>query len=95
MNEQTRKLVSAFVKTAVTDPDQRDAALSALAPRKEERPDRWVKTREALGLCGVKSWKTLRRAEKAGILHPRHITKRMVRWSKNELERWFYGREAQ
>lgn len=96
MNEQTRKLVSAFVKTAVEDPEQRDAALSALAPRKGkgETPDRWLKTKEALEICNFASWKTLRRAEKAGILHPRHLSKRMVRWSRNELENWLYGTEV-
>ncbi len=91
MNETTRKLLTAFTKSAITDPEQRDAALAALAPRKEERPDRWLKTREALQLCGFASWKTLRRAEKAGILHPRHLSARMVRWSRNELEGWLCG----
>ena len=92
MNETTRKMLAAFTKSAITDPEQRDAALAALAPRKEERPDRWLKTKEALALCGFASWKTLRRAEKDGKLHPRHLSRRMVRWSRNELEGWLFGK---
>lgn len=95
MNETTRKMLAAFAKTAVTDPVQREAALAALAPRKEERPDKWIKTKEALALCGFASWKTLRRAEKAGKLHPRHLSARMVRWSRNELENWLCGTGVQ
>lgn len=94
MNENTRKLLTAFAKTAVTDPEQQRAALAALAPHREERPDRWLKTKEALAFCGIASWKTLRRAEKDGKLHPRHLSKRMVRWSRNELERWLFGKEV-
>ena len=90
MNQDTRKLLTAFAKTAVTDPEQRKAALEALAPRQEEKPDKWLRTREALTLTGV-TWKTLRRQELAGVLHPRHLSARMVRWSRNELESWLYG----
>lgn len=92
MNEETRQLLSAFARTAITNPEQRDAALAALAPRKEERPDKWLKTKEALSLCGFASWKTLRRAEKEGKLHPRHLSARLVRWSRNELEAWLFGK---
>ena len=91
MNQNTRQLLTAFAKTAVTDPEQRKAALAALAPRKEDRPDRWLRTRDALAMTGV-TWKTLRRQEKAGVLHPRHLSARMVRWSKNELENWLFGK---
>lgn len=94
MNETTRKMMTAFAKTAVTDPEQRDAALAALAPRRGGTPDKWLRTREALELCGIKSWKTLRRAELEGKLHPRHLSARMVRWSRNELENWLYGTEV-
>ena len=93
MNETTRKLLAAFAKTAVTDPEQREAALAALAPRKDERPDKWLKTKEAVALTGL-SGKTLRRHELAGTLHPRHLSARMLRWSRNELERWLCGAEA-
>ena len=92
MNETTRKMLTAFARSAIADPEQRDAALAALAPRKEERPDKWLKTKEALQLCGFASWKTLRRAEKDGKLHPRHLSARMVRWSRNELEEWLTGK---
>ncbi len=94
MNQNTRQLLTAFVKTAVTDPEQREAALAALAPQQEKRADKWLKTKEALAFCGVSSWKTLRRAELEGRLHPRHLSKRLVRWSRNELSRWFFGTEA-
>lgn len=95
MNETTRKMLAAFAKSAITDSVQREAALAAIAPRREERADKWLKTREALALVGVASWKTLRRAELAGKLHPRHLSKRMVRWSRNELEDWLCGTGAQ
>ena len=91
MNATTRKLLTAFTKSAITDPIERDSALAALAPQKQERPDRWLKTKEALAFCGVRSWKTLRKLEKDGKLHPRHLTKRLVRWSQNELENWLFG----
>lgn len=90
MNETTRKMLAAFAKSAITDPEQREAALAALAPRKEERPDKWLKTKEAIALAGM-TWKTLRAAEKRGERHPRHLSARMVRWSRNELERWLFG----
>ena len=95
MNETTRKMMTAFANTAVTDPQQREAALAALAPRKEERPDKLLKTQEALAFCGFASWKTLRRAELEGKLHPRHLSARMVRWSRNELEDWLFGTAAE
>lgn len=96
MNEATKKLLTAFAKSAITDPEQRDAALAAIGRKEEEkRPDRWLKTKEALALCGFASWKTLRRAELAGILHPRHLSARMVRWSRRELEDWLTGTAAQ
>ena len=91
LNETTRRLLTAFTKSAVSDPEQQRAALAALAPHREERPDHWMKTREALSFCGVASWKTLRRAEKDGKLHPRRLSKRMLRWSRNELEHWLFG----
>lgn len=91
MNESTRKLMTAFAKSAVQDPVQRAAAIAALAPRKEAQPDQWLTTKAALALCGIHSWKTLRRAELAGVLHPRHLSKRLVRWSKRELENWLFG----
>lgn len=91
MNNSTRRLLTAFAKSAITDPEQQRAALVALAPRKEEQPDKWLTTKAALAFCGISSWKTLRRNELAGVLHPRHLSKRLVRWSRNELERWMFG----
>lgn len=93
MKEKTRHMLESFTRAAISDPEERDAALAALAPRKEELPDRWLRTKEALSLCGFASWKTLRRLELRGELHPRHLSARCVRWSRNELERWLYGKE--
>ena len=92
MNQETRHMMESFAKSAITDPKQREEALAACAPQKEERHDKWLKTREALDFCDFKSWKTLRRAELAGILHPRHLSARMVRWSRNELQAWLTGK---
>lgn len=91
MKQETRRMMESFARSAITDPDERDAAIAALAPRKEERPDKWLKTKEALALVGM-TWKTLRAAEKRGELHPRHLSARLVRWSRNELEEWLFGK---
>ena len=93
MNNETRKMLVAFARSAVTDPGEREAALAALAPRRDERPDKFLKTKEAMQLAAV-TWKTLRRWEKSGKLHPRHLTPRIVRWSRNELEAFLFGDAA-
>lgn len=85
MKPETRKMLLAFARSAIADPEERAAAVLALQPRMGERPDKMLKTREALELLGV-SRRTLTNWQDLGIVAPKKLTIRMYRWSRNELE---------
>ena len=84
MKPETRRTLEALARAAITDPEERDAALSAIAAPKERR-DRPLMTKEACRLAGV-SARTLQVWTKAGKLHPRRASRSHVRYSRNELE---------
>ncbi len=84
MKAETRKTIEAFVRAAVTDPDERDAALKAIATPPERR-DRPLKTKEACALAGI-SARTLQVWANEGKIHPIRATRSHVRYSRNELE---------
>lgn len=85
MNEETRRAVAAFVRAAIQDPAEREAAIAAIEKPKPERRDKMLTGREACRFAGV-ARKTLRDWEKKGLIHGRHITPKRVRFSRNELE---------
>lgn len=84
MKAETRKTIEAFVRAAVTDPDERAAALKAIAIPPERR-DRPLRTKEACALAGI-SARTLQVWAKEGKIHPLRATRSHVRYSRNELE---------
>lgn len=90
MNETTRKAVEAFVRGAIADPAEREAAIAAIQP-KPERRDKMLTGREACRFAGV-ARKTLRDWEKKGMIRGRHITAKRVRFSRNELEEFLCER---
>lgn len=84
MNETTRRMIESFAKTAISDPQEREAALAALQA-KAARRDKLLTGVEAARLAGV-SRKTIRDWERKGLIRGRHITRSRVRFSRNELE---------
>ncbi len=84
MKTATRKTLEAFIRAAITDPDERAAALKAIAIPPERR-DRPLRTKEACALAGI-SARTLQVWAKEGKIHPIRATRAHVRYSRDELE---------
>ncbi len=86
MKAETIKTVSDLAKAAIKDTAELEKVIERLQnPTPKARPDRMLKTREAAELAGC-TRHTLRNWEKKGLLHPQHITRGRVRWSRRELE---------
>lgn len=86
MRAETKKTVAALVAAAIHDPAEKAAVLERLedkptAPQK----DKMLTGKEACQLAQV-ARRTLWDWERRGYLHPKHITPRRIRWSRNELE---------
>ena len=85
MRKDTQERVSRLVEAAITDDKERDEVLGLLTGKKQERRDRLLKTKEAAKLAGCHV-KSLFAWERHGWLHPKRITSRRIRWSRNELQ---------
>ena len=93
MKQETRKTVASLIEVAVKDPEEKAEALARLEGKKDTRRDKMLKSKEAARVAGVHV-KTLFGWEKMGKLHPKRLTARRVRWSRNELEE-FLGEAAE
>lgn len=84
MKAETIQTSKAILSAAISDPRERAEVLALLKPKTPAR-ERMLTTKAACQFAGVCK-QTLRRWERKGYLHPKHITPSRVRWPQSELE---------
>lgn len=88
MKAETKKKLEGFIRFSIEDPAEAAEALALLCgitmPERRRR-DKWLTRAEAAAIAGVHP-QTLFRWENDGRVHPKKITPRRVRFSRNEIE---------
>lgn len=88
MKLETKHNLTAFVRATVVDPLELADVLARIEGKpKPTRRDKMITSKEAAEIAGVHK-KTIQAWGRKGLLTPRRITRRRVRFSRNELEQF-------